>query len=173
MLFSYKKNNWLPILFTLSIIITFQINLTAKEIKIKNIKLDDKKTLWALSKYYYNVNYTKLDKDGLPVDLVVLYRPNSVSFKFSCSDSTKLIFRNRVEGLNNHWTFCDTSRFLTFTNFKTGKYTYHVQGLKQNKIICNKIFQFEIYKDNGQIFIIDFLLLSFSILFIYGIIKIK
>jgi hypothetical protein len=161
------------ITFLLSTIFSFCNNLDASEIKIKQVIYNDYIADWSMSKYNRNMTYNKLDEDGMPIDLVILFSLKDISFKFTLDDSTGLIFKNRLIGSDTNWTFCDTNRISTFKIPKPGKFTYQVQGLRQNKVIKEKIFQFQISPRNAYTFTLDLVLLVVSFLLIYAIFKIK
>lgn len=160
-------------IFSICFILGFYNNIVASEIKIKQVMLNNRIYDWPVLGLYRDVTYTKLDLDAMPIDLVILFTVKTISFKFTINDGNSLIFKNKLEGLNNNWTFCDTNRVSTFNNLKTGKYTYRVQGLEQNKIICEKVFSFEISVDNNEEIFNDIIQLIIAIAIIYFIIKMK
>jgi hypothetical protein len=162
-------------LFSFLLIATFICISVAKasEIRIKHIKVNNVPFYWGIGEYNSIVKYSKLDSSGMPVNLKFLYNVNSVSFKFSQNDSAKLLYRNRLEGSTTNWTNCDTNIFSTYNQLKVGKYTYHIQALKQNKIVCEIKFKFEIGPDEKEIIIIDIMGLLVYFLLVYMAFKIN
>lgn len=161
------------ITFSMCIILVGYNNLVASEIKIKQILLNNNVYDYSMSPFYIDIKYTKLDMDAIPIDLVILFPVKTISFKFTINDHKSLIYKNKLEGLNNNWTFCDTNRISTFSNLKQGKYTYRIQGLKQNKIICEKVFSFEVSFNNKEEIVTDILFLIIATAIIYFTIKMK
>ncbi len=168
-----KINLRIIIAFSLTIILAPHAYLKASDIKIRQVIYNNYVANWGMSKYNRNMTYTKLDKEGLPIDLVILFRLKAISFKFTSNDSSVLIFKNRLIGSDSNWTFCENNRVSTFKIPKPGKYTYQVQGLRQNKIVHEKLFQFEISPKNNESFVLDLFILLFCSLLFYFTIKMK
>jgi hypothetical protein len=169
----YKKNFYNIILLSLIFIIWFNNNLSASEIRIKQILLDNyphsssSKNIWGYT------NYSKLDENGLPQDFELLFPYYSISFKLSIIGTPKLILRNKLENYDKNWTKCDTNQSSTYFNLQNGKYTYRVQGLNQGKIIYEKKFNFEIDKNYREFVWFDLFQLLLSLLCIFATTKIK
>ena len=148
-------------------------NLIASEIKIKQIQFDDYPFDYSTRNFGNDISCSKLDEDGLPQDLVLLFPYNSISFKLSVIGTPKLILRNKLENFDKNWIPCDTVKSSTYFKLQNGKYTYRVQGLNQGKIIYEKKFNFEIDKNYGHMIYLDLFQLLFSSLCIFATTKIK
>ncbi|MDZ7319775.1 MAG: histidine kinase, partial [candidate division KSB1 bacterium] len=59
------------------------------------------------------------------------HKENFFSFEFSVLDFTdvsKNQFAYKMEGLDAHWTYCGTRRFVNYTNLNPGDYVFRVKG---------------------------------------------
>lgn len=59
------------------------------------------------------------------------YRDNIISFSFTALDFTnsqKNSYAYKLEGFDTDWVFCNTRRFVTYTNLNPGFYTFQVKG---------------------------------------------
>ena len=169
----FSKNNLSCRLLIFIIFHFVYYNLIASEIRIKQIQLNDHPFNWSTKLVWRYADYSKLDEHGLPKDLVLLFPYYSISFKLSVFDNSKLIMRNKLENYDKNWTKCDTNKSSTYHNLQNGKYTYRVQGLKEGKIIDEKIFNFEIKRDYSELVFLDLFQSLLSVLFIIVIIKMK
>jgi hypothetical protein len=168
----YKKNFFNIKVLSLIFLIWFN-NLSASEIRIKQILLNNYPHSWSSKNIWGYTDYSKFDEDGLPQDLVILFPYYSISFKLSILDTSKLVLRNKLENFDKKWIKCDTNQSSTYFNLQNGKYTYKVQGLNQGKIIAEKIFKFEIDRDYSEIIYFDLFGSFLTVLCIIGIFKMK
>jgi hypothetical protein len=142
------------------------------ELKIVQIKINNKIAIWPSLESAQLIQYSKLNKDGMPENLELIASPSEVAFKFEYFGKGKPQFRYILKGYEKNWHYLDSCQFVKFKNLKHGKYNFVIQAIQENKIFSQSSFDF--YYDNiSSLATIDLVNLCLIILFIYLTIKLK
>jgi hypothetical protein len=135
------------------------------ELKIVQIKINDKVPIWPAWKAWSFIKYTKLNKDGLPENLEILNDVSKITFRFDYTGIDKPQFRYTLKGYENQWHIIDSCQILNYDGIKHSRYTLFIQASKNKQIIkeikfnfFNNISGFWIYSDFVNLLVILILL---------------
>jgi hypothetical protein len=143
-----------------------------RKIQIKEVQINDEKTIWSQLSMANLLKYKKLNELGVPDGLVVNYDINSISFKIKITNNQETKFRYKLTGCENHWNYLDSCQWIRYVNLKHGKYTFQLQALVNNTIVEESKFDFS-KNLNKKYLSADFLMLFTTFLLILVTIKMK
>jgi hypothetical protein len=143
------------------------------KLKITEIKINDIDFSDPFKHFGSEFRYSKLNKDGIPQDLVLdVIQPSSLKIKFVYTGKAKPQFRHKLKGYDNNWHWIDSGQILKYKDVKHGRYTLIIQAIQKKKIL--KEVRLGFYNNMSTIWIyLDLINLAFLTLLIYGIIKMK
>jgi hypothetical protein len=142
------------------------------ELKIVQVKINDKIAIWPFMESAKLISYTKMNEDGLPENLELIASPSSIAFKFDYFGSSNPQFRYLLKGHQNKWHYLDSCQFVKFKNLRHGKYKLIIQAIEENKVLSNINYEFY-YNNISRLALIDFFNFLIILLFIYMVIKMK
>jgi len=143
-----------------------------RKIQIKEVQINDEKTIWSQLSMANLLKYKKLNELGVPDGLVVNYDINSISFKIKITNNQKIKLRYKLLGYENKWNYLRNEQWIRYTNFKQGKYTLLVQALINKEPVEDLRFCFS-KNLNSQLIGIDYINLLIATLLIIATIKMK
>ncbi len=95
------------------------------------------------------LNSVKVNRDEILTDIPfdtniqLKYFQNYIDIEFSLlnyKDPSRNSFRYMLEGIDNHWIDAGTRRYVSYTDLKSGKYTFRLEALgADNELIANPI----------------------------------
>ncbi|MFL5753300.1 MAG: two-component regulator propeller domain-containing protein, partial [Bacteroidia bacterium] len=97
--------------------------------------------------FYEHVDWTKfaekLDPStGLPVDLVLSYKNNNLTFVFHANTTDNVKYTFMLENDNDEWSPLTSKNEAVFTNIPPGRYTFKVKAQNSNGIWSQDVVEF-------------------------------
>lgn len=108
---------------------------TIPQIKLKSILLN-------YSQFDYSKYSKKIDKKGFPIDLVLPYSKNNLTFEIdgiSLVNHSDLSYQFWLEGLEEHWSPISKNTIVSFTGLGANHYTLHARSVSGKGVYSKEI----------------------------------
>lgn len=89
--------------------------------------------LQSIKLFYEDVDWAKkgakINKWGIPTELILGYEKNNLTFTFNALTSTRVLFSYMLEGQDSEWSPLSDKNEVTFTNIAPGTYRFKIKAL--------------------------------------------
>lgn len=81
-------------------------------------------------------------KTGLPINLVLPYNKNQLTFLFQALSTDLIKYSHKLEGQDNEWSPLSTDNYFTYSGISPGTYTFKVKAVNSDNYWSEKIIEY-------------------------------
>lgn len=134
---------------------------TFDKIKFDYVKLNNQFQNWGELKYDFAVEYDSINSDGLPIGLIIHNQINLITIKFSSGSDPSCTYRYKLLGLEGSWSQPSPKNEVSYYGLAPGIYRFVVQRYKNNTVVDQNQFKFELLKPADENFLTNIIVFLF------------